>query len=127
MEAYNKKLTEDQKLAMKDERIRLKELDEKRAKKLELKERQKKYGKPKMPLSAFLLFHMEESKKSKTNVLSTKAKYDALSETQKSQYIQKAAASRVEYKWVKCIRIMNLSLFSKLVETGTVIWHMKNI
>lgn len=98
MEAYNKKLTEDQKLAMKDERIRLKELDEKRAKKLELKERQKKYGKPKMPLSAFFLFHMEESKKSKTNVLSTKAKYDALSETQKSQYIQKAAALRVEYK-----------------------------
>lgn len=98
IEAYNKKLTDDQKSAIKDERIRLKELDEKRAKKVELKTLQTKLGKPKQPLSAFLLFHVDESKKSKTTVSSTKTKYDALSEAQKSAYKQKAAALRDEYK-----------------------------
>lgn len=98
MEAYNKKITDEQKLAIKDERIRLKELDEKRATKLEVKNRQAKYGKPKQPLSAFLLFHVDESKKAKTNVQATKAKYDALNETQKSVYKQKATALREEYK-----------------------------
>lgn len=98
LEAYNKNITNEQKLAIKDERIRLKELDEKRAQKLELKSRQMEFGKPKQSLSAFLLFHVEESKKSKTNVRNTKVKYDALNETQKSAYKQKAAALRDEYK-----------------------------
>lgn len=98
IEAYNKKLTNEQKLAIKDERVRLKERDEKRAKKLELKSRQEKYGKPKYPASAFILFHIDESKKSKTNVQNSKAKYDALSESQKLAYNQKAVALRDEYK-----------------------------
>lgn len=98
IEAYDKKITEEQKLAIRDERFRLKEVDEKRAQKLELKNRQEKYGKPKQPLSAFLLFHVEETKKSKTNVQNTKAKYDAMSEAQKSAFKQKAATLRDEYK-----------------------------
>lgn len=98
MEVHNKKITTEQKLAIKGERMRLKELEEKRAKKLELKNRQTELGKPKQPLSAFLLFHVDECKKSKTNVLSTKTKYDALNETQKSIYKQKATALRDEYK-----------------------------
>lgn len=97
-EAHNKTITTEQKLAIKDERIRLKEIDEKRAKKVELKNRRTELGKPKQPLSAFLLFHVEESKKSKTNVHNTKIKYDALNETQKSIYKQKATALRDEYK-----------------------------
>lgn len=98
IEAYNKKITKEQKSAIKDERVRLKELDEKLAQKLELKNRQEKFGKPKQPLSAFLLFHVDESKKSKTTVQNTKVKYDALSEAQKSAYKQKASALRDEYK-----------------------------
>lgn len=98
MEAYSKKLTKDQKLAIQSERSRLKENDAMRAKKVALKNRQKELGKPKQPISAFILFHVDESKKSKTNALSSKAKYDALSETQKSVYKQTAAALRDEYK-----------------------------
>lgn len=98
VEAYNEKITNEQKLAIKEERIRLKELDKKRAEKLEMKCRKTKFGKPKHPLSAFLLFYAEESKKSKTNIRNTKVKYDALNETQKSAYKQKATALRDEYK-----------------------------
>lgn len=98
VEAYNKKITDEQKLAIKDERIRLKELSEKRAKKMELRNRQTELGKPKRPPSAFLMFHVEESKKAKTDVRNSKIKYDALKETQKIIYKQKAAALHEEYK-----------------------------
>lgn len=97
-EAYNKALTKEQKLAIKDERIRLKEVEEERAKKLELKNRLKELGKPKRPTTAFLLFYADESKKSKTNVQAIKTKYETLNESQKAVYKQKAAALLEEYK-----------------------------
>lgn len=98
MEEYNKKITQEQKLAIQGERSRLKDLDEKRAKKLELKNRLTELGRPKKALSAFVLFHIDESKKSKTTAINNKVKYDALSEAQKSIYKQKAATLREEYK-----------------------------
>lgn len=97
-ESYNETLTKEQKLAIKDERIRLKEVEEERAKKSELKSRLKELGKPKRPTTAFLLFYADESKKSKTNVQSIKTKYSALSESQKTAYKQKAAALLEEYR-----------------------------
>lgn len=100
MEVYKKNLTNEQKLAIEDEKVRLKELEGKRAEKLELKTRQKELGMPNRPTSAFFLFHSEESKKSKTNVRNSKVKYDALTDVQKSIYKQKAAALFDEYKSV---------------------------
>lgn len=98
MEAYSKKLTNNQKLAIESERSRLKEIDETRAKKLELKARLTALGKPKKPMPAFFLFHVDELQKSKTNPVNSKAKYDALSDTLKSDYKQKAAVLHDEYK-----------------------------
>lgn len=99
-EAYKKALTKEQKLAIKDERIRLRELEEERGKKMELKSRLKELGKPKRPNTSFLLFYADEAKKSKTNVKDTKTKYNALSESQKAAYKQKAAVLLEEYRWV---------------------------
>lgn len=83
---------------MKDERIRLREVEEERAKKLERKSRLKELGKPKRPNNAFLLFYADESKKSKTNVKAIKTKYESLNESQKAVYKQKATALLDEYK-----------------------------
>lgn len=102
-ESYNKILTKEQKLAIKNERIRIKEVDEERAKKSELKSHLKELGKPKRPTNAFLLYYADESKKSKTNVQTIKTKYGALSESQKAAYKQKAAALLEEYRWATAI------------------------
>lgn len=98
IEAYEKSLTKEQKLALKDERIRLKELESERAKKLELKTHLKKLGKPKRPMNAFLLFHVDETKKTKTNAMNSKAKYYALAESQKTAYTQKATVLLENYR-----------------------------
>lgn len=87
-------------MAIEDERIRLKELSEERAKKSERKNRLSELGKPKRPISAFFLFYSDESKKAKTNAREAKAKYEGLNESQKLAYQQKADASREEYRYV---------------------------
>lgn len=97
-EAYEKSLTKEQKLAIKDERIRLKELKEERANKADLRARLKELGKPKRPVSAFVLFYGDEAKKGKVNVHNAKVKYNALSESQKNAYKQKADAAFDEYR-----------------------------
>lgn len=97
-EAYEKSLTKEQKLALKDERIRLKELKEERAVKQEKANRLKELGKPKRPVTAFLLFYADEATKGKVNVHDIKVKYDALSESQKNAYKQKANAALEQYK-----------------------------
>lgn len=96
-EAHDKILTEEQKLAIKDERIRLKEVDEERAKKLEEKNQLKELGKPKRP-TAFDLFFIDETKKSQTNVATVTSKYRALDDAQKTAYKRKAAANLNEYR-----------------------------
>lgn len=85
-------------MAIKDERIRLKELKEERVKKQELRAQLKELGKPKRPTSAFLLFYAEEATKGKVNVKSVKTKYDTLTESQKNAYKQKANAALDEYR-----------------------------
>lgn len=96
--AYEKSLTKEQKLALKDERIRLKEQSEQRAQNLERKTRLKELGKPKRPMSAFLLFYAELASKTKTSPKEVKVKYDSLNESQKNAYKQKAAALAEEYR-----------------------------
>lgn len=76
----------------------MKELKEERAKKQELKAQLKELGKPKRPVSSFLLFYVEEATKGKVNTKSVKAKYDALTESQKNAYKQKANAALEEYR-----------------------------
>lgn len=96
--AYEKSLTKEQKLAIKDEQIRLKELKADRASKQELKARLNELGKPKRPSSAFLLFLSDELAKGKANPQSVKAKYNALDESQKNVYKQKSNALMAEYR-----------------------------
>lgn len=91
-------MTKEQKLALKDERIRLRELKEERAQKAELKFRLKKLGKPNRPLSAFLLFYAEQRKKGKTTATLVKDKWISLDESQKTVYKQKAAVLTEEYR-----------------------------
>lgn len=95
---YEKSLTKEQKLALKDERIRLKELKEERAQKAELKFRLNKLGKPKRPLSAFLSFYTEQLKKRKTTSKLVKDQWNSLDESQKTVYKQKAAVLTEEYR-----------------------------
>ncbi|XP_055298366.1 transcription factor A, mitochondrial-like [Sitodiplosis mosellana] len=97
-EEYEKSLTKEQKLAIKDERIRLRELKEDRANKQELRVRLKELGKPKRPSTAYILFYSDEAAKGKVDVKSVKAKYDALNESQKNAYKQKADAASNEYR-----------------------------
>lgn len=100
IKAYENSLTKDQKLAIKNERNRLKELKEKRSKVQELKNLSIENGKPKRSPGAFLLFFSDEARKAKTNVKDAKVKFEALGESQKNAYAQKAVALREEYKWV---------------------------
>lgn len=88
-------------LAIKDERIRMKELKEIREHKLERKNRLKELGKPKRPINAFLQFFREESSKAKINPMDAKTKYDTMNESQKNVYKQKAAVALVEYRYVQ--------------------------
>lgn len=96
--AYEKKLTSEQKIALKDERIRMKELKEERAQNAQRKKRLSELGKPKKPLSAFAIFYAELAIKTKTNLMEVRDKYNALSESQKNVYKQKAAALTEEYR-----------------------------
>lgn len=91
-------MTKEQKLALKDERIRIKEQKEEREKKLKQKEQLKELGKPKRPTSAFFLFYAEEAGKAKTNTLAAKQKFETLNESQKNVYKQKAAAELTQYR-----------------------------
>lgn len=95
---YEKKLTAEQKVALKDERIRMKELKEERAQNAQRKKQLRELGKPKRPLSAFVLFYTELANKSKTNALEVRDKYNALNESQKNVYKQKAASLAEEYR-----------------------------
>lgn len=95
---YDKSLTKEQKLALKDERIRLRELKEERAQKAEFKYRLKKLGKPNRPLTAFILFYNEQLKKGKTTPKWLKDTWNSLDESQKNAYKQKAAVLTEEYR-----------------------------
>lgn len=99
-EAYEKSLTKEQKLAIKDERIRLRELKEDRASKQELRARLKELGKPKRPKGAFVQFYVDELAKGKVDLKTATTKYNALNESQKSVYKQKADAAFKEYRYV---------------------------
>lgn len=83
---------------MKDERIRLKELKEENAKRAELKSRLRELGKPKRPKNAFLLYYIDENSKGKTTIHAVKPKYEALNDTEKMVYKQKAAALIEDYR-----------------------------
>lgn len=96
--AYEKNLTSEQKVALKDERIRMKELKEERAQKAQRKKQLSELGKPKRSPAAFVLFYTELAKKMKTNTIEVRDKYNALSESQKNVYKQKAAALAEEYR-----------------------------
>ena len=87
-------------MAIKDERIRLRELKEDREKKQELRARLKELGKPKRPKSAFVLFYVDELAKGKLDAKAATAKYNALNESQKNAYKQKADAAFKEYRYV---------------------------
>lgn len=99
-EAYEKSLTKEQKLAIKDERIRLKELKEENAKRAERKIRLRELGKPKRPKTSFILYYIDENSKGKTSMQALKVKYAALNDAQKNAYKQKAAALLEDYRWV---------------------------
>lgn len=100
MAAYNQLLTKDQKLAIKDERIRRKELKERRVLNLERKARLTELGKPKKPLNSYMLFVQEERKHNGGLAKDFKTKYEALSDSQKDAYKQKAATAFAQYKSV---------------------------
>lgn len=95
---YEKSLTTEQKLAIKNELIRSNELKEERAKKMELKEQLKAFGRPKRPLTSFFLFRSDENAKEKTNIKDARTRYAALNESQKNTYKEKTAALFEEYK-----------------------------
>lgn len=103
-EAYEKSLTKEQKLAIKDERIRLKELKEENAKRAQLKSRLRELGKPTRPKTSFILYYIDENGKGKTTIQAVKAKYAALNEADKNVYKQKAAALMEDYRWVNYLR-----------------------
>lgn len=106
LNAYNSRLTNEQKQQLKAER--LKELREKnvtrtvKEKVSERKNRLQQLGKPKRPLSSFLLFLSDERKKTSGKIVLSdiKEKWYKLSDAQRSAYVEAAAKSFDAYKYV---------------------------
>lgn len=88
--AYLKKLSAEQLQAIKAEQLKAKK---NQAKAVEMKNRKKELleeGKPKKPLSAYLLFSTAKSKETNKNASSLKSEWDNLSQDQQLAYKQKA-------------------------------------
>lgn len=98
MEVYEKSLSKEQKLAIKDERIRLNEKKAENAKRAEEKTRLKELGKPKRPRNAFILFFLDENSKNKTTLKAVRQKFLALTPSEKKPYEQKAVVLREQYR-----------------------------
>lgn len=96
--AYLKKLSVDQIKAIKAERS---EEKKNRAEAIERKNRKMEMlegGKPKKPMSAFLLFASVKSKNTHTNSSNLKSEWENLSEDQKLAYKQQAQQLRDAYE-----------------------------
>lgn len=108
MTAYNKLVTKDQKLALKEvkikkqyERIVQKDQTKKRALDLQHKRRLNELGKPKRSFNSYMMFVDEQRRQNPgTAPKDLKNKYDALTESQKDVYKQKAVAAFAQYKCV---------------------------
>lgn len=96
--AYLKKLSVEQLKAIKAERLeekknRVEAIEKKNRKKERLEE-----GKPKKPLSAYLIFAAAKSKNTHANSSDLKSEWDNLSEEQKLAYKQQAQQLRDAYE-----------------------------
>lgn len=88
-EVYLKKLTPDQKLAIKAERKEKREKQVQAAEKKSHKDEERSLGKPKKPSSAYLLFAVAKAQSTNKKPSDLKDEWDRLSDEQKQVYKQK--------------------------------------
>lgn len=89
-EAYLKQLTTEQKQAIKSTRSEMRKNHKQSLQKKVKKSEEISLGKPKRPLSAYLLFSASKSKNTNMNGAALKSQWDQLAEDQKLAYKQKA-------------------------------------
>lgn len=95
---YIKKLTPEQKNAIKTERKFLKDNQNLINEKKIQKEERESLGKPKRPSNEYMLFVKEASKNTNFNTKTLKDDYAKISDAQKQKYIQTAQELRDAYK-----------------------------
>lgn len=101
LEAYEKRLTPEQKLALKEERKRLADHSKLLEQKRERKSQNEALGKPKAPLSSYVLFYQEAANKSSKPLTAVDVKqlWHNLPDSQKKPYIEKSNALRDTFKY----------------------------
>lgn len=123
IETFKRNLTEEQVLAIKNERKRLEyELTEKKVRN-ERKNVMTSLGKPKKPMTSYFLFRKEFIGIQGETTATVAAKWAKLSENEKSVYIKKGDELRAKYKLVfflsvftfdeMIMTIMNISNFQQ--------------
>lgn len=98
-EIFKRNLTEDQVLAIKNERKRLQYAEIAKKKQIERRNTMASLGKPKKPMTAYLLFRNELNGAGQTTAAIAE-KWAKLSENEKNVYIKKVAELRAKYELV---------------------------
>lgn len=98
IETFRRNLTEDQVLAIKNERKRLEYAQIAKKERVERRNTMAKLGKPKKPLTPYLLFRTELASTETSAKIAEK--WAKLNENEKSVYVKKGAELRAKYELV---------------------------
>lgn len=100
LEIFRRNLTEDQVLAIKNERKRLEYEEIAKKERIERKNVMTSFGKPKKPLTPYLLFRKELVGVAGESAASIAAKWANMPENKKSVYIKKGDELRAKFMLV---------------------------